>query len=333
MTEDSLRALALSCAQAPVIDALPVAVDVRHEPPANPPQELQEKFVGMSFESAYLEAYSFVSVVDEKLVKYGLPGLESAARIVDFGSGWGRISRLLLGKLTPTSLYALDVDPEMTTLVNRTLPGINAMTVSSFPPSALAESGFDGVLAFSVFSHLSEEAHTAWAREFGRLVRPGGFAAVTVLDASLFDAVRSAQGEVADGSPSPFAVNMSTTFPDVAAATRSFRDGQFQFAQVGADGARDSQHYGWAAAPIPFLERTWGEAGFRILDYVPAHVLFPQSLVVMERLTQPGPSAGDGQTATAADYPRHSTGSMPRRSLVDRLRRRVGSALRRRPAV
>ena len=283
MTQDSLRAVAENCSAAPVIDALPATVDVRREAPVNPPREIQEKFVGMSFEAAYLEAYSFVSVVDQKLAAHGIPSLRDSSRIIDFGSGWGRISRLLLGEVSPTSLYALDVDPEMTTLVNRTLPGINAMTVSTFPPSALAGAGFDGILSFSVFSHLSEQSHTGWAEEFGRLVRPGGFAAVTVLDHTFFDSVRGAQREVASGTPSEFATNLAKIFPDVEDVAKAFKNGQFQFAQVGQDGARDAHHYGWAASPLPFLETTWGRAGFGIVEYVPANVLFPQALVVMKR--------------------------------------------------
>lgn len=294
MIEPGLHDFALRCAKAPLIDFLPIPVDVGLAPPPNPPSVVQTKFVGLSFEAAFLEAYSFVAVVREKVVEHGLLPLDDAERIIDFGSGWGRISRMLLNYVGPTSLYALDVDPEMTALVNTTMPGINTMTVSTFPPSALVTSGFDGVLAFSVFSHLAERAHTAWAQEFGRLVRPGGFAAITVLDHTFFDAVRQAQKEMKKPDPSTFAINMSTTFPDVDRATKAFHGGEFQYASVGQDGARENDHYGWAAAPRKFIEETWGVAGFRMREFVPAHILFPQALVILERLA----SDAGSQTGT-----------------------------------
>ncbi len=283
MSDPSLQALGRRLAGAPVIAAVPLPIDLSQTLPVNPPQGLQEKFVGLSFDDAYQEATSFVSGVMDRLSVHGLDTLDASTRIVDFGSGWGRISRMLLHYVPPTSLYALDVDPEMTALVNSTMPGLNALTVSTLPPTVLGTAAFDGVVSFSVFSHLSEESHTAWADEFGRLVRPGGFAAITVLDHSLFASVRSAQREVAGASPSPFAVNMASTFPDIKAAARAYKRGVFQFAPVADDGARDGEHYGWAAAPVQFLERTWGAAGFRVLEMVRAGVLFPQALVVMKR--------------------------------------------------
>ena len=193
----------------------------------------------------------------------------------------------------------------MTTLVNRTLPGINAMTVSTFPPSALAGAGFDGILSFSVFSHLSEQSHTGWAEEFGRLVRPGGFAAVTVLDHTFFDSVRGAQREVASGTPSEFATNLAKIFPDVEDVAKAFKNGQFQFAQVGQDGARDAHHYGWAASPLPFLETTWGRAGFGIVEYRAGERALPAGAGRHEASRRRGdqrrPGGGAGRPGTQPD--------------------------------
>jgi hypothetical protein len=96
-----------------------------------------------------------VTVVDEFAVKHGGAALAELDRIVDFGSGWGRIARTLLTKAAPTKLHALDVDNERTALVNITLPGVNALTVSPEPPTVLGSDSIDGAVAFSVFSHLS----------------------------------------------------------------------------------------------------------------------------------------------------------------------------------
>ena len=134
------------------------------------------------FEGAYAEAARFVEQAFVWASERGGDTLGPSDRVLDFGSGWGRITRMLLTRHRATQLYCLDVDPEMTALVQSTLPGVNALTGSAFPPSALGTGTMAQAYAFSVFSHLAEEAHAQWAGEFGRLLTPGGLAFITVLD-------------------------------------------------------------------------------------------------------------------------------------------------------
>ncbi|TDE93941.1 class I SAM-dependent methyltransferase [Occultella glacieicola] len=310
----------LRFASAPSLEALPEAIDVDAGTPPNPPQEIQQKFVGLSYEAAYSEAETFVKVVDEMAVKHTGSGVGDATRIIDFGSGWGRISRFLLGRSAPTHIHALDVDPEMTTLVNVTLPGVNAMTVDPFPPTVLGRGAFDLAVAFSVFSHLSGPAHEAWALEFARLVRPGGVAAITVLDGAFMGQVAGARAAVEAGEADEFATSLATTFEDVDAARAGFERGEIQYAGSGGGEVRTGDYYGWAAAPPAYVERVWGGAGFRIVEWVPANVLFPQALVILVR--------GEDSGAEPRPVTDHAAAA-PVVSLPHRLRSRAGRLLRR----
>jgi SAM-dependent methyltransferase len=267
----------------------PSVIDVQRYTPPNPPEELQVRFVGLSFEKAYAEAEAFLSAVAEGLRACGHPGL-AASRVLDFGSGWGRISRMLLTEVTPSRLFAADVDPEMTALVNVTLPGINAMTVPPAPPTVLATGSMDVVVAFSVFSHLSGDAHESWARELGRVLRPGGVAAVTVLGEDFIDLVEGAQASVARGDADDFATSMATVLDDPARARAGFRADRLQFGATGGGGVRTSDYYGWAAASRRYVERVWGNAGLELVTWRPSGELFPQALAVLVR-TGDGPAA------------------------------------------
>jgi SAM-dependent methyltransferase len=278
--------LAARLAGGPAIDARPAVVDVDRSVPPNPPEQLQREFVGLSFEAAYSEADAFVSAFATELDRRGHDGL-TRGRVLDFGSGWGRISRVLLTRTSPQRLFAADVDPEMTALVNTTLPGINAMTVTPQPPTVLRDGAFDAAVAFSVFSHLSGAAHEAWAQEFGRVVRPGGMIAVTVLGEEFLDLVEGAQLAVRAGTADDFARQMADVYPDVAAARAGFRADQVQFGATGGGGVRTSDYYGWAVASRRCVERTWGRAGFRLLRWWPSGELFPQAMAVLVR-TGPG---------------------------------------------
>ena len=120
----SIDALIDAFAQAETLDSMPAVVDVLHVAPPNPPEAVQAAFVGSSYVRAYEEAASFVRVADQWSQRHKRQGLSASRRVVDFGSGWGRISRFLLTHVPPPSLIALDVDLQMTAFVNSTLPGV-----------------------------------------------------------------------------------------------------------------------------------------------------------------------------------------------------------------
>ncbi len=288
MAESSFSDQVIAFAQATSMPTLPEVIDVSVATPANPPEEIQMKFVGLSYENAYAEAETFVTVTDQFAEKHGPGDLASMNRVLDFGSGWGRITRTLLTKIPAHKIHAIDVDNEMTALLNTTLPGVNALTIAPEPPTVLGEGALDAGVAFSVFSHLSGPAHEAWAAEFGRLIAPGGVVAITVLDSAFFGQIAGAQAAVKAGTADDFAKSLATTFADLPAAQAGFKAGQIQYASTGGGEMRTGDYYGWAAAPNQYVERVWGAAGFRIVEWVPSGVLFPQALVFMVR-TAGGP--------------------------------------------
>jgi hypothetical protein len=264
------------------LHTLPEVVSLATDVPANPPQEIQQTFVGSSYEEAYGEAETFVEACGGLM-----GGWPAEARVLDFGSGWGRITRLLLPHVDPTRLHLLDVDPAMTALVNQTLPGTNAMTVAPMPPSHLAEASIDVGVAFSVFSHLSPQAHEAWAKELGAVIKPGGWMFITVLDASFFGTLAGAVAAVAAGDHTPFAAAMAGLFPDVEVARRHYAAGQLVYAGNGGGGVRTGDFYGWAAAPRGYVSRNWGAAGFTLEHWIPQGELFQQALVGLRRSRHP----------------------------------------------
>jgi len=91
-------------ARAETLAVLPPVVDVLRVAPPNPPESVQAAFVGSSYLTAYAEAASFVRVADQWSERHRSQGLAASRLIVDFGSGWGRISRFLLAPVRPSAL-------------------------------------------------------------------------------------------------------------------------------------------------------------------------------------------------------------------------------------
>lgn len=275
-------------AEAPSLDALPAVADPVQRTPLNPPERIQRKFVGSSYLTAYSEAERFVDAAFQAWPE----GEVTTQTVLDFGSGWGRISRLLLRRLRADQLWASDVDSDMTTLLHTTLPGVNAVTNSPWPPTVFRDSGFDAITAFSVFSHLSEDAHRQWAAEFGRLTHPGSRVYITVLEEQFLNVVAGAQAAVAAGGADKFTTNLAQVVPDAISSRDAVRRGEFVYAGGGADddGPRKRSFYSWAVAPRPWVEMVWGAAGFRLESWVPTGELFDQAMAVLVR-TDDAPAA------------------------------------------
>ncbi len=270
-------------AAAKSLPGLPDIVDITASAPPNPPENVQAQFAGRSYEDAYNEAATFVYVVDEWLTRHCDRPLSPKSRVLDFGSGWGRITRVLLTLVPPTSLFAVDVDPQMTALLNTTLPGVNALTVTPMPPTVLADASVDAAIAFSVFSHLAPHTHEAWADEFGRVLAPGGMAFITLMDAAFLTQVREAKEQVAAGAAVPFQVGLAPVFDDIDTAETAFNNGEAVYSPSGGGGIRTSDYYGWAAMPPRYIQQVWGAAGFDVVEWVPSGVLFGQAMVGLVR--------------------------------------------------
>jgi SAM-dependent methyltransferase len=244
------------------------------------------KFVGASYEDAYAEAAAFVGQAEQWCDTYRAP-LEASAGVLDFGVGWGRISRMLLTRIAPTRLFGLDVDDDMVALVQQTLPGVSVCVVEPQPPSPLREGLIQHAFAFSVFSHLAEEPHRQWAAEFGRLVEPGGMVFITVLDQVFLHQIRQCRENVREGSTDSFTTSLAGLIPDLDGASASFERGAFIYAAPDVeDGPRTTDYYGWAVAPRDWVSGVWGTAGFEVLEWVDSHVLFPQAMVCLRRTAQ-----------------------------------------------
>jgi SAM-dependent methyltransferase len=298
----SQESLITQLSGAETLTELPAIVDISARTPPNPPPHIQEQFVGHSYEAAYSEAFSFANVVGEWSAKNGRGALPTLDLILDFGSGWGRITRVLLSRgVHPRHILAADVDQDMTALVNVTLPGITALTVEPMPPTFLNDATLDLVTAYSVFSHLSPEAHEAWAQEFGRLVADGGLVVLTALDRAFFEQIQWSVDSAKTPDATPAAKSLAGAFADLAAATATFDQGGIAYAGTGGDGVRTGDFYGWAAASKQYIEDAWGAAGFDIVEWVPSGVLFQQAAVALRRRSRSAPPAKSrGALRTAA---------------------------------
>ena len=104
----------------------------------------------------------------------------SASRVLDFGCGWGRLTRFLARDLEPGHLYGCDPVEDILAVCRDTgVPATLART--EFLPERLPfDKPFDLAFAFSVFTHLSEAAHQRCLQALHGSLRQGGLLVLTV---------------------------------------------------------------------------------------------------------------------------------------------------------
>lgn len=226
----------------------------------NAPKAMQEGYVGSSFQTAFQEASRFLNYMISHL-----PAGEFPERVLDFGCGWGRMLRLLRRheQLKGVEMFGVDISLPALDVVRRTLPGVWLSPVDIFPPSMLRDSSIDVIYAYSVFSHISEPSHVAWAKEFARLMRPGGTVCLTTQG---MKCIRMCQDLRSGRQPvnTPWLERLAASFDDPK-VDEKYAGGQFLYSAQGGHG--DPNVYGQAAVPPKYFERVWGDLGFTMVDW------------------------------------------------------------------
>lgn len=227
--------------------------------PGFPPEELQRNTTGLSSEAALKQAHAFYENVVNAAGQTGLV-LDDETKALDFGFGWGRISRVFMERLKASNIYGLDVDQSFVDITQKLFDSNNFRLCTPFPPTSFPPAAFDLVFSYSVFSHLSEAACKSWMEEFARLLKPGGLVAFTTRHDSFFDFCAWAKTQ--DASESPYIHALGQLFPDLDAPRAAYRAGEIVHASssgVGGGGPRDASFYGETWIPEQYARREFGQ--------------------------------------------------------------------------
>lgn len=104
----------------------------------------------------------------------------SGLRVLDFGSGSGRVVTPLAKNRPEASFSATDVDRESVEYIRLTATDNVTSDVNPYNgPLPYADNAFDVVFAVSVWSHFPENLAIYWLNEVRRVLRPNGIAILT----------------------------------------------------------------------------------------------------------------------------------------------------------
>jgi glycosyltransferase involved in cell wall biosynthesis/SAM-dependent methyltransferase len=249
------------------------------ELPGFPPDEVQRQFAGSVGEDGLRAAFNFYRVIKSYASRLGR-SLTNDSRILDFGCGWGRISRFFLKEVWADNLYGIDVDPSVVEICKTTFKYGNFAVVNSYPPSEFRSGSIDLIYAYSVFSHLAEPIHIKWVEEFSRILKPSGLLIVTTQGRSFIEFCASLRGQ--KSYEHVWHEALARAFVDTNAALADYDTGKFLYSPTGGGNARPPTFYGEAVIPRAYIEREWTKfLVFR--DFIDDRGFSPQALVVLQK--------------------------------------------------
>ena len=218
---------------------------------------------------AALEIYRQIKAIHERRGTFTL----RQARVLDFGCGWGRITRFFLKDLSPENIYGADVSGVGIDACQRTLPG-SFRQISGQPPLEYGQDTFDLIYSWSVFSHLPEDLSTQWLVSFSRLLKPTGLLIVSTLPRSFITQCQKLRELGFLDSAWKKAAAESFENPEVA--LQSYDRGSFVFS------AKHKPEYGMSVIPKAYVLSHWTRF-LEFCDFIETPPSIDQWIIVMKK--------------------------------------------------
>lgn len=234
-----------------------------------PNPAIQTRIIGSSGAEALREAWTFYIKVKDAARRNGVN--PQGARILDFGSGWGRMLRFFAREAGSDRLFGVDTDTTLVDLCHAT--GVPGSVVRISPGGVLPfrDALFDIIYSYSVFTHLPEDVHVSAIQELARCLRPGGILVVTLQPRRFLDYCRSA-----DPASHEWHAILRAGVEQVPDAEARFDNGEF----VTLPSAYPD--YGDVLVPFSYIERTWAGL-FEVREYLDDAKKFQQAVLTLQR--------------------------------------------------
>lgn len=221
--------------------------------PDLPRPELQQQWNGASGPQLAAQSVSFYRTLKRIQRTHGDVRLADAS-VLDFGCGWGRLTRMLARDVEPGNLFGCDPVENILEICRATRVPANLFRSDFLPDRLPVDRRFDLVFAFSVFTHISERAARATFSAIGEALNPGGLFTFTIRPSAYLDM---------NPLMAPLVKELGERREEVLAGPA------YLFVPHGEDGHPQydgtEMSYGEAVITRPWIEQNWTD-GFEIVD-------------------------------------------------------------------
>ncbi len=188
LSDDEWRAVWLSTENGTNISGI--------EFPTIPDQQLQLSIHGSSsWQMSIGGAFSFYSFIKSKVDL----GAVASPRFLDFGCGWGRMTRPFLRDFDLDKMFGFEPNLLLATVARSLNPYVSVLSGGFTPDGSIPKSWFDMVVGWSIFSHLSNSSLRQWLREISEVLRPGGTGVFTTWGSRFLHRLQKDQEDLKEG--------------------------------------------------------------------------------------------------------------------------------------
>jgi len=135
----------------------------------------------------YLRSGLHMQQVLEQFVRRKFGSFASISSMLDFASGYGRLTRFLIRELDPSKIWVSDIKAHSVEFQHAHF-GVNGFPSTLDPEALAAPSQFDLVFVGSLFSHLPEDTFERWLRRLWEFLMPTGLLVFSTNNADLLPA-------------------------------------------------------------------------------------------------------------------------------------------------
>ena len=142
--------------------------------PTIPDQRLQLQVHGSAtWETSVREAFAFYDFIKSN------GALNGARRFLDFGCGWGRMTRPFMRDFDLDKIFGFEPNLRTAIIARALDPYFTVLSGGFSPDGSIPKNWFDLIIGYSIFSHLSEASVREWLTEISTVLTPGGHAVLT----------------------------------------------------------------------------------------------------------------------------------------------------------
>jgi SAM-dependent methyltransferase len=142
----------------------------------------------------YLDSGGRIWRTERQILAWRFQSLSWGGAILDFASGYGRVTRHIVADVEAERVWVADIYAEGVAFQERHL-GVHGMVSTTEPEDFHCDQRFDAILVSSLFTHLPEPRFIRWLRRLTDLLNPGGVLLFSVHDMSLYpEAVAAGTG-------------------------------------------------------------------------------------------------------------------------------------------
>lgn len=154
--------------------------------PDVPKPELQMMWNGAIGLELLNQSKDFYAKVKRMQAEHSAVALEDA-RVLDFGCGWGRLTRFFAKDVAPGALIGVDPVERILDVCRENRVPAELLECDFVPDTLPLEQPVDLAFSFSVFTHISERSHRACLEAVHASLNPNGLFMVTVRPPSYLD--------------------------------------------------------------------------------------------------------------------------------------------------